>query len=228
MRRTAHRDNQRGVSLLVVMVVVLLITLLTVWAARVALLNEKLAGNDSDHQRAVEAAHAMVRDAELDIRGERFDGSPCSPYACRAAGASAVFPRSESEFQILHGILVAGSPSCAAGICVSDRVPAQFWADDATLAAMKPLAAAYGAHTGAMTGKSGNPLLSTSGGLHAWYWVEILPYDMSAAIAGGPAEGFAPDSAAPFLYRITAVAQGLKPATQAVIQTTVVWKRLNS
>ena len=65
-------------------------------------------------------------------------------------------------------------------------------------------------------------------GPRGWYWVELLAYDMSAAAEGGRAEALAPDGDAPFIYRITALAQGLKPSTRAVLQTTLVWKKLCS
>lgn len=231
LRRLTSSAQQHGISLLVVMVIALLTTLLVLWASRTALFNEMMTGHDSDYQRAVEAAHSMVRDAELDIRGLQVDGTPCTAVGCRAwghldAAAGKVFyPTNEDEFVDLHAALAATAPSCAAGICVPDRVPAQFWTDKALLDAMKRLASTYGAHTGATVGESGNPFLASG---RAWYWVELLPYDMSAAMLGGPAEALAPDAETPFIYRITAVAQGRKPATQAVIQTTWVWKKLRS
>ncbi len=84
---------QRGVALFVVLILVLLTTLLVVWASRSALFNEMITGTDSDYQRAFEAAQAMVRDAELDLQGKRSDGTPCgsepagTAFAnCRPAG----------------------------------------------------------------------------------------------------------------------------------------------
>ena len=63
------RVRQRGISLFVVIVIVLLSTLLSLWAARTSLFNELIVGNDADYQRAFEAAQALMQDAELDIRG---------------------------------------------------------------------------------------------------------------------------------------------------------------
>ena len=65
-------------------------------------------------------------------------------------------------------------------------------------------------------------------GAKAWYWVEVLPYDTASAVTAGPAQTFAPDSTRPNIYRITAVAQGLKPGTQAVVQSVFVWKKVSS
>lgn len=71
--------RQRGATLFVVIVFVLLSMLLALWASRTALFNELVVGNDADYQRAYEAAQALLQDAELDIRGESADGSACTP-----------------------------------------------------------------------------------------------------------------------------------------------------
>jgi type IV pilus assembly protein PilX len=206
--------SQRGVAVFVVMVMALLGSLLVLWSARSALLGEMLTGNDSDHQRALEAAHAMIRDAELDIRGENADGSPCAaPLPCRP------FPADANAYHDLRTALAAGSPSCDAGMCVSDGLTAQFWTSKTALEAMKAVAATYGAHTGAKA--QGHPLLADK----AWYWVEVLPYRMGAAIDGGAARDLAPDRERPYIYRITAVAEGHKPATRVVVQAAVIWKK---
>lgn len=233
MTRSSCGLRQRGISLFVVMVIVLLTTLLVMWASRTSLLNEMVTSNDSDYQRALEAAHAMVRDAELDIKGERPDGTPCIE-GCRARGPAGAtvgrvfYPTSETELQELLTALADSAPSCAEGICSPDKVPPQFWNDKETLEAMKRRASAYGAHTGERASAAANPLLSSGTGQRAWYWVELLPYDTAAAIDGGPAEAFAPDRTTPYIYRITAVAQGLRPTTQAVVRTILVWKKSRS
>ncbi|MDM0072858.1 pilus assembly protein PilX [Variovorax sp. J2P1-59] len=232
----AHRprSRQRGISLFIVLVMVLLSTLLVLGSSRTALIGEMAAGHDSDHERALEAAHAMLRDAEFDITGEHPDGSPCEASACRPRGvldASAgkvSFPTTAGELLDLQAALGAMSPSCATAICVADKVPAQFWTDRKTLDIMKKVGASYGAYTGANASDTGNPLLASGAGQRAWYWVEVLPYETTAAIAGGLAEDLAPDSTTPYVYRITAIAQGLRAATQTVLQTTLVRKKRKS
>jgi len=235
-KRPALR-NERGTVLLTVMVLLLLSLLLALGATRTALFHERMTGIDSDHQRATEAAHAMLRDAELDVRGERPDGSACadaSHAGCRrrvldAAAGRAFLPENLQDWQDLQAALAGRSPSCIAGVCMADRVDPTFWtgAVDATgLDAMKAAAATYGQHTGARAGAQGNGLLRSGEGAtaHAWYWIEVLPYDMAAVLDGGNAHRLAPDAQRPFIYRITALAQGLKPGTQAVLQSVVVWK----
>ncbi|MDM0012060.1 hypothetical protein QTH87_06350 [Variovorax sp. J22P168] len=223
------RRRARGFSLVVVMVAVLLCSLLTMAGLRGARLSEQSAGSDSDHQRAREAAHALLRDAEADIRGLGPDGAPCR-VGCRPDGPIDIdagqvsYPSNLAEWQDLRASLGARRPSCAAGICVPDRVSPGFWADREALDRMKKVAAAYGAHTGAYS-EVDTPLLAAEPRQRAWYWVELLPYDMASAFEGGAGGAFAPDDQTPFIYRITAVAQGLRRGTQAVLQTTVVWKR---
>ncbi|MDM0068017.1 pilus assembly protein [Variovorax sp. J31P207] len=234
MRSRASRQRQRGIALFVVFVVVLLTTLLVLGSSRIALINEMATGIDSDHQRTFEAAQAMLRDAESDIRGLQADGSPCVGPGCRAwsvldaAGGRAFYPTDAGELSDLQAALGGRSPSCAAGICVPDRVMAQFWTDAAALAAMKKVAASHGAYTGGETAGGGHPLLASGAAQRAWYWVELLPYDTAVATRGGSAEALAPDSETPFVYRITAIAQGHRAATQTVLQTTLVWKRHRS
>jgi type IV pilus assembly protein PilX len=207
------RPRQRGISLLVVLVIVLSSTMLALGALRTALLGEMATGHDSDYQRAFAAANALLRVAEAGILGGRPEGSACGVDTCLDqrlldVHAGRVFlPGNLSQWQDLQAALGAATPSCAAGICIPDRMPEQFWLDRTALDAMKKVAAG-----------------PESGTRRAWYWVELLPYDMAAAATGGLAEALAPDPTTPFIYRITAVAQGRKPGTQAVIQTTLVWK----
>lgn len=224
--------RQRGVALFIVLVIVMLGALLAAWASRSALLNEMLTGNDSDYQRAFEAAQAMVRDAEFDILGMHPDGSLCQE-GCRtwapAQTAEAVFfPTDPNEYLDLKAILDAQTLSCIAGLCTPDKVDARFWEDETKLLAMQAVASHYGKHTGAKAIEAGNPLLIPDPTPRAWYWIELLPYSMSAAIDGGKTNELAPDAQTPFVYRITAIAHGRKPHTQAVVQTIMVRKKKSS
>ena len=183
--------------------VLLLSALIALGSSRTALLAEMAVGHDSDHQRALEAAQAMLRDAELEIRGVRPGDT--TPGRIR-------YPRNVDEWIELQAALGASTPSCLGGICLSDRVRPYFWTDPAAFDAMKRVA--------------GGPSAETT--RTSWYWVELLPYDMAASTHGGQAEALAPDGATPFIYRVTAAAQGRKPGTRAVVQTTLVWKKERS
>ncbi|MGO4391042.1 PilX N-terminal domain-containing pilus assembly protein [Variovorax sp. M-6] len=200
MHTTLSAWPQRGFALLVMMVTVLLVTMLVLAASRTALLDEAATGNDSDFQRAFEAAQDILRAAESDILGEGA-GMP------GALGGARPYPGSPAELLALQDLLGRRSPSCAAGICIPDQVPPRFWIDHVALERMKKVAAT-------------RP--------RGWYWVELLPSDTAAATAGGAAEHFMPDAARPYIYRITVVAIGRKPTTQAAIQTTLVHKKTRS
>jgi type IV pilus assembly protein PilX len=230
--------RRRGVVLLSVMVIAMLVSMLVLGTARTAFLGEMMAGAEADHQRTLEAAHAMLRDAELDIHGRRADGTPCTATApdaghCRRAAfdrqgsfdadaAAFFFPpetaRDGEQYQAFVMALGQRQPSCGEGICTPNRVPAAFWEDASALSRMKARAALYGQYTGALPGPGSNPLLLHGNGAvpHAWYWVELLQRADSA-----PNEVLR----GRYVYRITAVAQGLGKGAQVVLQTLLVWKK---
>jgi type IV pilus assembly protein PilX len=144
--------SQRGVSLPIVLIFLLLAIISVLGAFRAGFLNEKMVGNESDYNRAFAAAEALMRDAEMDIRGRRppYDlihpdgrvGFPCRPTtddgntteltskagyedSCRLrGGATPWFPLSNAEFDEVENILVAtgGANRCSAGICMPQNM----------------------------------------------------------------------------------------------------------
>jgi type IV pilus assembly protein PilX len=144
--------KQRGVSLPIVLIFLLLAIISVLGAFRAGFLNEKMVGNESDYNRAFSAAEALTRDAEIDIRGRRppYDlirpdgsmGFPCRPTtddgnttelaskvgyedSCRLrGGATPWFPRGNAEFDEVEAILVAGGGAnrCVAGICMPQNM----------------------------------------------------------------------------------------------------------
>ena len=181
------------------MVMVLLTTLLVVGASRIAWFSELMTGTDADYQRAFENAQSVLRDAEFDIQGTKPDGTPCKSGvqfegSCRSrepgalAAGNPAFPRDgSSDFDELFASLSTQTPSCAQGICVTTRVAPEFWTSPKggpSLDSMKRVAAHYGEFTGAGASAQSNPLLSSN----AWYWVEVLPFNMGSATRGGKSE----------------------------------------
>ena len=237
--------RQRGISLFTVLVLLLLSVTAVLGAFRVANLNEAMLGNSADYNRAQAAAEALIRDAEMDIRGRLPPyttvqanlalGWPCRPDAvgsnvvttgyvgCRNQGVANTpwFPRNNEDFDSVTDIVAAANTSrCLQGICMplNSTDHARIEED---LATMTPFGATYGQYTRVgltAPGVAGNAIL-TSVPARAWYWVEGFRY--STAIASGPNVGAAniPDSQGFFTYRITAVAQGMKAGTQVVIKT---------
>lgn len=223
-----HRPRmrtQQGIALVVVMVMLLLTTLVLLTSNRVGWLNEKLVGSESDHQRAFAAAEALIRDAELDISGRQFDGSPCpanpaTQFGCRNLNAPH-FPQEEDDLDTLAAFVAAGVNKCLQGICLPDRPKelesAGAWSQQ--LAAMQSVGASYGQFTGARPEAAGNPLLTAGA---AWYWVEVLRYSKTFSSAGAAFSTPVPVDQHPFVYRITAHVQGTKPGTQVRLRSTFV------
>lgn len=234
MKSTQLLQRQNGVSLFVVIVIVLLSTLLSLWASRSALFNELIVGNDADYQRAFEAAQALIQDAEFDIKGTRPDGTACTPAAgvpavCRVPDASNTvwFPNEDKETTDLYYQLGTVSTGCINGICLKRTGNQDFWADSATLASMLPSGARYGQYTGAQKGSLSNAILNnTTAGQGGWYWIEVMRYDPTAGnadiITSGSNTNLALNIIPKVVYRITAIARGLKPGTQVVLQSTFV------
>ena len=232
-----YQAKQQGAALFTVLVVVLLSLLLVLGASRTALFNELVTGNDADYQRALEAAQLLLKDAELDVNGYRDDKTPCNANAgyigCRTVASNVYFPQSlKDDYPVLLDSVVGNTPPCSNGIC-SNLCPSatagfcvgndpRFWTTPALLALMTPnaVSATYGEFTLATPGATGNTIL-TANPPKAWYWVEVVPY-AELYRTGNRAPN---NPKAPFLYRITAVAQGNKQGTQAVVQTLVVVRK---
>lgn len=218
--------RQRGISLIVVMIMLLLSSLVVVGSTRVGTLNEALVGSESDTQRAFAAAEAMIRDAEFDILGQRADGQPCSSDPTSAVGcrslAGPFFPQGDDDLDTLvTSVSTAdGFRNCRRGICLPakvDSLDATAWTDD--LVDMQAVGATYGQFTSTTPTAASNPLL-TSIPPRAWYWVEVFRY---ANIPGSGDGRVAPDTVRhPFVYRITAFVQGTKPGTRVQLRSVFV------
>ena len=248
-RAPRHRANQRGVALFVVIVFVLLTMLAALWASRTALFGEMIVGNDADYQRAFEAAQALLQDAELDIREEHADGTPwrqsdaartlnapCEANSdiCRTKADLPRPPETAEDLGDLLAHLKTQSTGCQHGLCLKRTGNQDFWNDTATLTAMTAanVGARYGQYTGAKKGDSSNPanpiLQQTGAGKGGWYWIEVLPYDQSSKSSGVIVGGsgatnldlLALNLKPHVVYRITALAQGLKPNSRVVLQQT--------
>lgn len=219
LKPSARHNSQRGMALYVVIVFVLLSMLLALWAARSALFNEILVGNDADYRRTFEAAQAMLQDAEFDIRGVQPNGAACTRTAgnsdiCRpppapaipASGATPAVPATigadvyfDFETKDLGNMLATvqalspNSSGCYKGICPKRGDPQDFWNDSTAMTAMiaTNVGARYGQFTGVSAATTANPVLAeTTAGRGAWYWVEILPYlDPNVSLLSGMPPG---------------------------------------
>jgi type IV pilus assembly protein PilX len=145
IKRRHPLHQQRGVSLVMVLIFLLLAIISVLGAFRSGFLNEKIVGNESDYNRAFAAAEALIRDAEIDIRGRRppydyfqADGSagfPCRPTtddgnstetaskvgyedSCRLRGAAATpwFPEDTVDFDKVQLLL---NPNVGDNNCIA-------------------------------------------------------------------------------------------------------------
>ncbi|MEJ8292503.1 pilus assembly protein PilX [Delftia tsuruhatensis] len=246
--------HQQGIALYTVLIIVVLSMLLALWASRTAWFSEIVLGNDVDYQRTFEAAQAMLQDAEQDIRGVQPDGSACvanaeKPNACRA-GIPVFFMEEEQDFTKVMTTMdnEPANARCLYGICQKRAGKQDFWNDKDTdesknaltlmtgsNAAGIPRGARYGTYTGAQTGSKSNPILNISAdGQGAWYWVEVMQYHKIAAANLINNSSTTPNdreiwnlNLKPYIvYRVTAIARGLKPGTQVVLQSTIARQKL--
>ncbi|MEZ5718000.1 MAG: PilX N-terminal domain-containing pilus assembly protein [Burkholderiaceae bacterium] len=236
--------QQRGISLFIVIVLVMLSMLLALWGSRTSLFNEMVVGNDADYQRAFEAAQALIQDAEFDIQGERANGSPATPVfqaqqQTHAGPRAAIwFPNENKDVGPLLDSLSAAATKCFKGVCLKRTGEQDFWNDKTTLTAMmnENVGARYGQFTGAQTGSTSNPILAYNDPANnkdkgGWYWIEIMPYDSNAGNTGLITNGsnnLALNLTPSVAYRITAIAHGLKPSTQVVLQSTYVRQKMKN
>ncbi|QIL70821.1 pilus assembly protein PilX [Diaphorobacter sp. HDW4B] len=235
-KRHCHRQN--GAALYIVLIIVLMTSLLAIWASRSALFHEILTGNEADYQRTFEAAQILLKDAELDIRSVQASGTPCSAAnatgnVCRAS-TSVHFPHDRVELVDLISYLNTLPSGCAYGICRKRSGFQDFWSDPTTLLQMTAanVGARYGQFTGAAAGPGGNPILGLSESSKqvkdlkgAWYWIEVLSFANSevgllSTYDNNPhLKAYAPDKSVPWIYRITVYARGQKKGTEVVLQT---------
>jgi type IV pilus assembly protein PilX len=147
-------------------------------------------------------------------------------------------PTEDKEIGDILSELDGATTKCIKGICLKRTGNQDFWNDKATLTALMVdgVGARYGQFTGAEAGSKSNPILklnqpgddATKGG---WYWIEILPYDNNAGNTGLITNGsnsLALNLLPSIAYRITAVARGLKPSTQVVLQSTFVRQKMKN
>ena len=236
--------RQRGISMFVVLMVVLLALVLVLGGLSAGSLNEALVGNQSDAQRAYGAAQALLDTAQRDIL---LNGLGCDAIGLNASGGNANFkagtppvsakctlrfPRNTDDYNEMAGGSAPGRGHCASGVCISsspadplfegDTIDsgnnAQQWDNGAGYdnSAITVLDGS-GATAYGGTAKVGSVFLSEA--IQGRYWVEIFPYNTNSVAIEGVGNAPVPSAAYPFIFRITAKARGLKDGTTAVLRS---------
>jgi len=199
------RLPQRGFSLIVVLLILVVATVLGVGAAQVSLVNERSARNDRDTEVAFQAAEAALVDAETDVLGPNDD----------ARQRLCLFNRQDVT-AFVEGCGGAGTQQ---GLCA----PAEPGADPAWMAADLSAENGRSVALGTFTGRtyfSGDAATGTRAGAlpaHApRYIVEAI-----RSRGGWQANALQSASAqdASYLFRVTAIGYGMRDETQVVLQT---------
>jgi type IV pilus assembly protein PilX len=198
----ARRVGQRGLSLIVVMLILIIVTILGIGGVQIALMGERSTRYDRDYLIATQAAEAALMDAEFDIRG------PNTNSKSRVLNFT---PDNTGVFITGCGAGPAGATS-AQGLCLppsdSDK---PVWA---TVDFLDDSASAKTVEFGAFTGRV---FQAGSSGIQPEraprYIIEVVD-DFGK---GGNASASA--TPRPKMYRITAIGFGPRKEIQVVMQT---------
>lgn len=189
-RRMPRWGRQRGVTLVVGLLMLAAVLLLAASATEMALMGEKSARAERDRHIALQSAEDALMDAELDIEGA----------ALVPAERSALFGAADS---FAPGVTCGAG--LARGLCARSAPgePPPWQAVDLGSGASVPLGTFTG--TAAETGEGFLPLRRPR------YVVERLPYHPPGSEVGA-------DNG--YLYRVTAIGFGSREGTQVVLQAT--------
>lgn len=220
--QTIHKTRrcQRGISLFTVLIMLLLTMLLVLGALRLSQFNESVVGNQADAQRAYASAEALLRRAEADIRDNGLN--------CSVDLATCRFPRDMEDFMVMALTMqnTCGSDTGNRGVCFPQspddrRFQADYIMTTPAGETEQPLmrqATAASYDTFASTAQSGDVSLALSAD-RGQYWVEVYPYNIVNSAQFDSRNVPIPDATYPFIFRITARAQGLKPGTISILRT---------
>ena len=231
----ARRGRQRGVSLFITLVMLLLALIVVLGALAVGNLNESLVGNQSDAQRAYGAAQALLDAAQRDIRlngryctsalggnsgtNDTIDGTPLGCTGRYPADGDA----SKGDYMQILGT-IGGANKCAGagaflGVCIADSPTNSDFDAHKVGATGSPQAtdngATYAAYASGVSVGSASTQLNNNG----HYWVEIFPYNVMSIGLTGSGGVAVPDGTYPYVFRITAMAGGLRGSTLSVLRT---------
>jgi type IV pilus assembly protein PilX len=85
---SSRPSAQRGVTLIITLVMLVVVTLIAISSLRSTTMNERMAGNSRDRQRALQAAEAAVRTCLGQLENNNYLGTKSTPTA---AGANPVW-----------------------------------------------------------------------------------------------------------------------------------------
>lgn len=193
---------QRGITLIVVLILLVVVTILGIGGTRIALLSERSTRFDRDYQVAWQAAEAALIDAEYDIAG---------PNVSANQRLATFTPDNVADF----------SPGCGTthatrGLCQPSSTTTPIWASvDFMITTTAAPTVAYG-------DKTGFPFVSGSAGVQPArrprYIIEVAPYTALGGSAGIVSHSSLQQP--PVLYRITSMGFGPNEQVQVLMQST--------
>lgn len=168
----------------------------------------------------------------------QINGPLASACAVPVASTNPFIPEGEPDFDEVDRRVAANTNTnfsstrrCMEGICIPLNTTDLANIEN-NLSQMTPLGATYGQFTRANAydvapGASSNPILTATGPARAWYWIEVFRYqkEVCGLIGTCITNVNAPDERQPFVFRITAIAQGQKldaagnPTTRVVLKS---------
>ena len=132
---TRKLTDESGVSLVIVMIFLVILSMLSISAMQTSTLSSRVARNEADRTLAFQAAEAALRDGELDIKNLKADNTACvaATTGCRTENIN----RGDGF-----------TTTCPLGLCDSRTFTSPVWEDN-TKWATTGSSVAYGAYTGA-------------------------------------------------------------------------------
>lgn len=218
---TIAGGKQRGMSLIVILLLLVIVSMLGVASMQIATMGEHGARNDRDIQLSLQSAEAALVDAEVDLQGPNNG----------AESRTSVFKAGNARFP---GSGCSGSGK-AKGLCVlntdNDKTPA--WYDVLDEAIDDPEGDATDnaqfVRFGDFTGRSFKSARTVAGAgiqpaLLPRYVIENVTElsAVSSRMVGSSYDSALPDGSAAAgeqLYRVTAIGFGPRSTTQTVLQT---------
>jgi type IV pilus assembly protein PilX len=198
--------RQRGLSLIVVMLLLVIVSILGAGAAQIALLAERSTRNDRDAQVAWQAAEAALTDSVIDIRGSAASTTNRSDlFGVNPAG----------EVNVNSFVAGCSTSGRTQGLCASqtDGSAKPIWLTvDFMNATTASPTVAFGAITGRKftTGTAGSQVTGVQPSRPPRYMVELVRDTGASRDAG--------DSNPPWAFRVTAMGFGPRDDIQAVLQ----------
>jgi type IV pilus assembly protein PilX len=187
-------NRQDGVSLILVMMVLAIVSLLGVAGIQIATMGERSARNDRDMQVAWQAAEAALVDAEFDIFGPT------------ASVRRSIFEQSNNISNFVTGCSNTGNN---VGLCLPSTVGRPVWLTvDFTNTTNSARTTAFGTYT-ARTFSAGG--LGTQPAQLPRYIIEAIPDTEQSDLTAKPPKYI-------YMYRVTAMGFGPRSNIQAVLQ----------